>query len=71
MNISSKTKSFVILTLIICTGMTTANAGFNPSPVRVNEFYNKKITKAQCLKKTGYVWIEAEKICIRPSRGSH
>lgn len=33
--------------------------------------YGKKITKAQCLKKDGYVWISSEKKCVKPSRGSN
>lgn len=33
--------------------------------------YGKKITKKQCLKKEGYVWISSEKKCVRASRGSN
>lgn len=31
----------------------------------------KKLTKAECKKKPGYVWIEASKRCVKANRGSY
>ena len=31
----------------------------------------KKLTKAECLEKPGYVWIEETKRCVKDNRGSH
>jgi len=30
----------------------------------------KKLTKAQCLKKDGYIWDSSSKKCVKDSRGS-
>ena len=31
----------------------------------------KQLTKAECLKKPGYVWIESSKRCVKQQRGSY
>lgn len=32
---------------------------------------SKQETKAECLEKSGYIWIEESKRCVKISRGSH
>lgn len=36
-----------------------------------NDIIYKKLTKAACLKKPGYIWIEQSKRCVKDTRGSH
>ena len=35
------------------------------------ETIEKQLTKAECLKKPGYVWIESSKRCVKQPRGSY
>jgi len=44
-------------------------AGIN-EPSGNNTVIYKRLTKAQCLKKRGYVWIADGKRCVKASRGS-
>lgn len=46
--------------------ITQANAaGVNESII------SKKLTKAECLKKPGYIWIASSGRCVKDTRGSH
>ncbi len=40
-------------------------------PMEQQETVAKRLTKAQCLRKPGYIWIEQTKRCVRDTRGSH
>ena len=50
----------------------SANAydtGFNVTPSQ-SVVLEKKLTKAECLKKDGYIWDSSKKKCVKDTRGS-
>lgn len=56
---------------------TTLTALASPLPTNAHAeghsdtVISKKITKAACLKKPGYIWIEQSRRCVKDTRGSH
>ena len=63
--------SLAVTFLSAATGLYASNAHAGLSqPTGQNAVLEKRITKAQCLKKPGYVWIEETKRCVKVSRGS-
>ena len=55
--------------LIGLTALTLLSAPLaNAKP---QETIEKQLTKAECLKKPGYVWIESSKRCVKQPRGSY
>ena len=64
--LASVALALVAVTLATAQGISPAKAeGIN------RELIYKKLTKAECLKKPGYIWIEASGRCVRDTRGSH
>jgi len=63
---------FAFLSLVLGVGATLPGGSFAgvSAPLGDNAIVYKKLTKAQCLKKRGYVWIADGKRCVKASRGS-
>lgn len=49
--------------------VATTNSGFEVMTSQSTVF-EKKLTKAQCLKKSGYKWSSSKKKCVKVTRGS-
>ena len=56
---------------ILLTALTAMMISVSTAPAKTPQLLNNKITKAQCLKKPGYVWIESSKRCVKQPRGSY
>lgn len=54
-------------------GMATAAPTHTPQIVQghAGTIIERRLTKAECLKKPGYIWIEQTGRCVKDHRGSH
>lgn len=62
------------LGVVLAMGAIQASATTNKSiEVMTSQsvVYGKKLTKAQCLKKEGYIWSSSQKKCVKDTRGSY
>lgn len=58
--------------LALVMGVSGTAIAYSPAePAGDNSLIEKRLTKAQCLKKPGYIWIESSKRCVKDTRGSY